>query len=1251
MKRGFTTHLVIWAIVLGLGAYLAGTLVHTRGAAQARARNTALTHARLVAEHAHASIRQVELILDDLAERLPRDALAQGTALPDIRRAALRDLLNTARGRMAGIENVILSDSVGMLTVTAIDPVPMVAIDDRTYFRTVREGAPGQTFLSDAVQGRVSGKWGLMVARRLEDASGRFLGLVAVNLGLDRQFIHFYRSLAPEGDAAIALWSHDWRLLTRYPVVEPEIGKAHLIESLAPLIDADLNETSTVAVSPVDRTVRLIALRRVEDYPLYASFAVAESDYMAQWRDQARDTMLAILALLVGGGVLSTLEVRSGRTAERVRRLIRETPLGLITLRAGAEGDLLLLQSNPAAHRILQTNLEPHAGERLVSLLPGLTGSPILERVRAVARQGQPWRASGLPYRDERLQALFDIVAFQVAPGVAGVMFDDVSEREAAVAALNARERDLRRAESLAQLGSWRLRLADRSMTCSDECLRILGARAGMPVSVSTFTALIHPDDRERVRAAWRNLLAGGRMDETYRIGREGRPTTWVRARAEHDPLPGDDITLLGTIQDITQQHEAEQRLKDSEDRFHQLFARHASIMLLIEPVSGAIVDANAAAAEFYGYAIETLVGMRIQDINALPPEDVERERQRAFKEQRNYFVFPHRLADGRLRTVEVYSPPIQAGGQTVLFSIMHDVTEKQLAESRLRLAAGVFDNAHEGIVVTDLSGTILEVNRAYCTLTGYEREDLIGRNPRILQAGPSDEAFYAEMWGHLGRRGFWRGDLHNRRKDGSYYLQETGITAVTNALGLRTHYIGFAEDVTLLRQSQQRLEYLAYHDALTQLPNRLLLADHIRLALAAARREGRHVAVCYLDLDEFKPVNDQWGHTVGDQLLVEVAGRLKACVRAEDTVARLGGDEFVILLASLDSRTEGEQALARVVAALSSPFQLTVGEIGVGASIGVSVFPPDDADADSLIRHADQAMYLAKQAGRNSIRFFDPDADRRARSLRDSVAEVALGLERGEFELYYQPQVHLRSGRVVGVEALLRWNHPQRGLLAPGGFLAEVDNTEVAVALGEWVLDTALRQADTWHRAGLELRVGINVSAHHLQQDTFAARLAERLSRHPELPAGRIELEILETAALEDLSRISRLMETCRRFGVSFALDDFGTGYASLAYLKHLPANLLKIDQSFIRDMLSDPEDHAIVQGIVGLAMAFRREVIAEGVESLAHGEALLALGCPLAQGYCIARPMPAAAVAPWVAHWCNPPEWSQPAPPEDRP
>lgn len=526
MKRGFTTHLVIWAIVLGLGAYLAGTLVHTRGAAQARARNTALTHARLVAEHAHASIRQVELILDDLAERLPRDALAQGTALPDIRRAALRDLLNTARGRMAGIENVILSDSVGMLTVTAIDPVPMVAIDDRTYFRTVREGAPGQTFLSDAVQGRVSGKWGLMVARRLEDASGRFLGLVAVNLGLDRQFIHFYRSLAPEGDAAIALWSHDWRLLTRYPVVEPEIGKAHLIESLAPLIDADLNETSTVAVSPVDRTVRLIALRRVEDYPLYASFAVAESDYMAQWRDQARDTMLAILALLVGGGVLSTLEVRSGRTAERVRRLIRETPLGLITLRAGAEGDLLLLQSNPAAHRILQTNLEPHAGERPVSLLPGLTGSPILERVRAVARQGQPWRASGLPYRDERLQALFDIVAFQVAPGVAGVMFDDVSEREAAVAALNARERDLRRAESLAQLGSWRLRLADRSMTCSDECLRILGARAGMPVSVSTFTALIHPDDRERVRAAWRNLLAGGRMDETYRIGREGRPTT-----------------------------------------------------------------------------------------------------------------------------------------------------------------------------------------------------------------------------------------------------------------------------------------------------------------------------------------------------------------------------------------------------------------------------------------------------------------------------------------------------------------------------------------------------------------------------------------------------------------------------------------------------------------------------------------------------------------------------------------------------
>ena len=706
MKRSTPIHLVIWTIVLGLGAYLAGALLQSRDAAELRARNTALTYARLVSEHASASFERADLILDTLIATLPAGTLEQGQALSSSRRIALQDSFIEARSRMAGITDVVLTDAQGAAIVAASDPKPAATAAGREYFRVLQTERRNDPVISEALRGRASGTWGIKVARRLELPDGRFAGVILINLGIETQFTDFYKSLSIDSGSAIALWGMDKRLMIRHPIVDSEIGKPLALQAFEPLFKTRATELAVATPSPIDGAQRMIAMRRLERFPLLASVALAENDYLAPWRSQARNTSLALGILLCGGGLLSYMVIRGARNTERVRRLIRETPLGLLTCTAEAGGSLIVRHANPAARRILQTPLAPHLNCRLEELLPSLADSAIPERIRATAEGGETWRISAQAYRDTHIQGLFDVSAFQVSPGVAVMMFDDVSEREVALAALNARERDLLRAEAIAQLGSWRLRLEDHSLSCSDECRRILGVPPGLPVSVATFTVVIHPEDRGRVRSAWRRLLGGGHFDETYRITPD-RQVKWVRVRAEHDELNDAGTSVIGTVLDITQQHEAEQRLKDSEDRFHQLFARHASIMLLINPVTGSIIDANTAAADFYGYPLEILVGMNIQDINALPPEEVERERKLALREERNYFIFPHRLADGSLRTVEVYSSPIRSGPETLLFSIMHDVTEKQLAESRLRLAAGVFDNAHEGIIVTDLDGTI----------------------------------------------------------------------------------------------------------------------------------------------------------------------------------------------------------------------------------------------------------------------------------------------------------------------------------------------------------------------------------------------------------------------------------------------------------------------------------------------------------------------------------------------------------------
>lgn len=445
--------------------------------------------------------------------------------------------------------------------------------------------------------------------------------------------------------------------------------------------------------------------------------------------------------------------------------------------------------------------------------------------------------------------------------------------------------------------------------------------------------------------------------------------------------------------------------------------------------------------------------------------------------------------------------------------------------------------------------------------------------------------------------------------------------------------YVMIARDVTDLHLHQQRLAHLEHFDPITDLPNRLLLTDRMTQAMHHAVRREKHVAITYLDLDGFQSINDLYGRGVGDQVLIAVAKRLRQIMRSEDTLARIGGDEFALVFVDLDTTAESLPTLDRFLCALSEPIHIGDLSLRVTASAGVCFYPQQESvDADQLLRQADQAMYQAKLQGKERVHVFDDAMDHDIRGHNEFRERIHQALQRREFILYYQPKVNMQTRHVVGLEALIRWQHPEQGLLSPHAFLPEIEDHVLCVDIGEWTLEAAFEQLRHWRSLGQDIAVSVNISARQLQSPTFFEKFAALAARYPDVPASKVELEILETSAIRDLSLVSGVIAQFAGMGVSFALDDFGTGYSSLSYLKRLQVPTIKIDQSFVRDLLSETHDQAILQAIIGLAQAFGRTVIAEGVETEAHGKRLLELGCPLAQGYSIARPMPAADVPGWV-------------------
>ena len=542
-----------------------------------------------------------------------------------------------------------------------------------------------------------------------------------------------------------------------------------------------------------------------------------------------------------------------------------------------------------------------------------------------------------------------------------------------------------------------------------------------------------------------------------------------------------------------------------------------------------------------------------------------------------------------------------------------------------LELAAGVFAHTFEGIMITDAAGTILSVNPAFTAITGYSAAEAIGRTPRLLRSHHQDERFYQEMWSVLAASGEWRGELWNRRKNGEAYLQWTSITTILDAEGQPFRRIAVMTDITEMRRKDEHIRHQAYHDALTSLPNRMLLQNRLEHALKAARRDTTRLALLFIDLDRFKVINDSLGHFVGDELLRQAAHRLTNCVRAGDTVSRQGGDEFVIL-ADIASSADAAHIAEKVIAEISAPFSIQGQALHVGASVGISLYPEDGSDAATLLRSADVAMYAAKQAGRGTLRLYDTGMNERAQHRLRLEAALRRAIERKEFELFYQPKVCLADGHYSGMEALIRWHDPEFGLVSPASFIPLAEETGLIVPIGDWVLATACAQMRRWLDAGrIAGPIAVNVSARQLNDPELSSRVEDILKRHG-LAGSHLQIEVTESTVMADPDLAIEALGRIAALGIAIAVDDFGTGYSSFNYLKRLPISLLKVDRSFVTDIGVSREDEEIVTAIVQVAHALRLQVVAEGVETPQQAEFLSRLGCHFAQGYLYAKPLPLA-------------------------
>lgn len=787
----------------------------------------------------------------------------------------------------------------------------------------------------------------------------------------------------------------------------------------------------------------------------------------------------------------------------------------------------------------------------------------------------------------------------------------------------------------------------------------VLGYRDAGPIAgLDDLNRLLHPDDRISAESLVLLRASLGRQEvfeRTLRLRHAGGhwQTFYFRGALLDRDAAGLAQHCVIVARDITREQDARERLAEQEQRF-RLLAENASDLICTTDLHLRLTYVSPAIQPMFGCPAEALArqgngllfrGDELRRLEAVLRDDLrtlrlaEQSPQALRQDYVRQFEACYPRADGRQVPVEIKASLVRddAGELRGLLLLVRDTSFRRQLDADLRMAAKVFENGLEGTLIAGPDGNIIQVNKAFTAITGYAAHEAIGRRPAFLASGQNPDCFERVIQPAMDRRGTWQGELVNRRKNGEAFPAAVSMAEVRSREGHLLGHITSFRDITESKQSEERIRRLAYFDALTELPNRSLFQDRLDQELARAGRNQTALALLFLDLDGFKAINDSLGHAMGDCLLREVAVRLQQCVREEDTVARMGGDEFTMILSMPDAET-AEHISARmatqVMKAMQKPFSLMGQEVFVSTSIGIALYPQDAGGRADLVRHADTAMYHAKAAGKNGYRFYAPEMNAHSLERLTLQNDLHRAVARSEFELHFQPLIAIRDRRVVGVEALLRWNHPERGLLTPDDFMAVAEECGLLVRIGEWVLRHACRQMATWEVQGLGIeRIAVNVSRRQFR----AGNLVELVSRavaEAGIPPHRLELDFNETILMDDIGHALPVLQALDELGIRVAIDDFGTGYASLGQLGSLPVHSLKIDREFVSGASGTGSipGARIARAIVALAQSFNLTVVAEGVETLEQSDFLLGLGCQQGQGYLFGRPLDAASITAFL-------------------
>ncbi|MCG8039070.1 MAG: PAS domain S-box protein [Candidatus Thiodiazotropha taylori] len=811
----------------------------------------------------------------------------------------------------------------------------------------------------------------------------------------------------------------------------------------------------------------------------------------------------------------------------------------------------------------------------------------------------------------------------------------DITERKQSEQALKESESRLQNALEASFTGTWDWDIVNDRVYGDERILDMFGLdrsmkTVGMPLS--TFVEKIHPEDRLQVSGKIQAAVKNGEPYSTdYRVV-NGNDVKWVHARgqAQYDER-GRAISFPGAVSDITRLKQLEFESLENARRLSSLMSNLPGMAYRCRNTPNWTMEfVSEGVKDLTGYPPEAVIGdKRLSFSDMIHPEDrdqVWNHVQQAVADGTTYRLeYRIRRKDGLERWVwEQGRISVSQDEQPLMLEgLIIDISEQKTTENKLRVAATVFGSTAEGVTVTDLDGTILDVNDAFTRITGYSREEAIGQNPRILKSDRHDNAFYETMFQTLDDTGVWRDEIWNRHKDGGIYPELLTVSVIKDASGKATGYVGVFADITELKETHDRLKYLAHHDPLTDLPNRLLLSARLQQSLHHAERKNGVLAVIYIDIDRFKIINDGLGHKAGDVFLQQWAARLVEALRAEDTVARIGGDEFVVVLEDVQSSENAALIAQKLLETIAPPFTIDGDEVRATCSMGITIYPQDGNDVGNLLRNADAAMYRAKDEGRNNYQFYTKELTTAAFEHVLLESSLRTALECDELYLVYQPQFSLSDKRIIGMEALLRWRHPKLGVVSPARFIPVAEQSGLIREMGEWVLHSACKQGYHWLEMGLSFgRIAVNVAGPQLKGEGFS-KLVERVLKETGLPPEHLAVEVTEGFVMygTDLGVIQ--LRDLHRSRVEVAIDDFGTGYSSLRYIKELPIDKLKIDQSFVRDIPDDKNEMAISATIIAMGRALDLKVIAEGVETKEQVQFLLKQGCSEAQGFLFSKPL----------------------------